>query len=262
MRWREPNRGAQRRGDRRGGANSSSIVRNGQPAYEERMAGPYIVDMASSAADATSARLTATPKMRRAPTSKLEQYILPGFLAAATCAALVERIDAGVRPSTIADDNGDAGFRTSSTCDLDHHDPFVRALNAQLHDLTGIPQRFGEPLQGQRYDVGEEFKAHTDFFTPDGADWNEYCAVPGQRTWTLMVYLNQPDAGGATRFLATGKLHKPEIGKLLAWNNVGADGQSNEATLHHGMKVRKGRKYIITKWFRERAWPWNPGDVD
>lgn len=226
------------------------------------MTGPYIVDMASSSADMASARLAAVPQIRRAPTSKLEQYTLPGFLGASTCAELMHRIDAGVRPSTIADDNGDTGFRTSSTCDLDHNDPVIRALNARLHALTGIPQRFGEPLQGQRYDVGEEFKAHTDFFTPDGPDWETFCAVPGQRTWTLMVYLNRPDAGGATRFLATGKLHKPETGKLLIWNNVSADGQSNESTLHHGMKVRKGRKYIITKWFRERPWPWNPGDVD
>jgi prolyl 4-hydroxylase len=78
----------------------------------------------------------------------------------------------------------------------------------------------------------------------------------------MMIYLNQPDAGGATRFLATGKLHHPETGKLLAWNNVGVDGQTNDATIHHGMKVRKGRKYIITKWFRERPWPWADGELD
>jgi prolyl 4-hydroxylase len=26
----------------------------------------------------------------------------------------------------------------------------------------------------------------------------------------------------------------------------------NNATLHQGMKVRKGVKYIVTQWFRER----------
>ncbi len=49
------------------------------------------------------------------------------------------------------------------------------------------------------------------------------------------------------------------MGKLLAWNNVHTDGLANPDTLHHGMKVRKGRKYIITKWFRERPWPWAEG---
>ena len=48
----------------------------------------------------------------------------------------------------------------------------------------------------------------------------------------------------------------PETGKLLAWNNVGADGLINPATSHHGMKVRKGRKYVITKWYRERDGVW------
>jgi len=30
----------------------------------------------------------------------------------------------------------------------------------------------------------------------------------------------------------------------------------NPATLHHGMKVRKGSKYVITQWYRERPWGW------
>ena len=214
------------------------------------------VDMQTSGADRTAERLAAIPGIRRAPSPKLEQYMLARFLDADTCAALITLIDARARPSTIADPNGDDAFRTSSTCDLDHRHPAVAAVNDRLHALTGIPLEYGEPLQGQRYDVGEEFKAHTDYFDPDGVDWETYCAIPGQRSWTLMIYLNEPAAGGATRFLSTGKLHQPETGKLLAWNNVRPDGTPNPETLHHGMKVRKGRKYIITKWFRERPWPW------
>ena len=44
----------------------------------------------------------------------------------------------------------------------------------------------------------------------------------------------------------------PETGKLLAWNNLSPDGTPNPATLHQGMKVRRGTKYILTQWFRER----------
>jgi prolyl 4-hydroxylase len=68
-----------------------------------------------------------------------------------------------------------------------------------------------------------------------------------------MVYLNEPDDGGATRFKLIGKTVQPETGKLLAWNNLLADGRPNPATLHQGMKVRRGTKYILTKWFRERT---------
>ncbi len=225
------------------------------------MAGNEHVDMATSGADRTATRLAALPGIRRTPSPKLEQFVLPRFLDHATCDALIDRIDAAARPSTIADPNGDEYFRTSSTCDLDHRDALVAEINARLHDLTGIPLPYGEPLQGQRYEVGEEFKAHTDYFDPHGADWETYCTIPGQRSWTLMIYLNEPPAGGATRFLATGKIHQPETGKLLAWNNVGRDGTINPDTLHHGMKVRKGRKYIVTKWFRERPWPWAEGEL-
>lgn len=221
------------------------------------------VDLVPSGADATRARMGAVPGVRKVPSAKLDQFIVPRFLSVAECAALIEQIDRDRRPSTIADPNGDTAFRTSTTCDLDHSDPLVIALNRRLHDVAGIPLPFGEPIQGQCYAVGQEFKPHTDTFDPHGADWDIYCTDAGQRTWTMMIYLNAPGAGGATRFLSTGKLHQPETGKLLAWNNLRADSQNqyrpNPDTLHHGMKVRAGRKYIITKWFRARPWPWDDG---
>jgi len=31
-------------------------------------------------------------------------------------------------------------------------------------------------------------------------DYERYCGVAGNRTWTVMIYLNEPEAGGATRF--------------------------------------------------------------
>ena len=70
-----------------------------------------------------------------------------------------------------------------------------------------------------------------------------------------MIYLNEPDAGGATRFRHLDKIVQPETGKLVVWSNLGPDGLINPFTLHAGMKVRKGVKYVITKWYRELPWP-------
>ena len=53
------------------------------------------------------------------------------------------------------------------------------------------------------------------------------------------------------------KLFQPEGGRLVCWNNRRPDGTCNPATLHHAMKVRKGLKYVITKWYRERPWSWD-----
>ena len=101
------------------------------------MAANSLVDMATSLADRAAARLAAVPGIRRAPTPKLEQFMLARFLDAETCAALIAQIDRDVRPSTIADPNGDEAFRTSTTCDLDHRDPLVRAVRTAHRDLFG-----------------------------------------------------------------------------------------------------------------------------
>ncbi len=209
---------------------------------------------APTAADADPAWIAAHPHVQRVPSKDLILFIKRDFLSAEECAALIERIDAQRRPSTIADPNGDGYFRTSETCDLDIADPLVATIDARLAAFAGIDPAHGEPIQGQRYAVGQEFKAHTDFFDPQGADFARFCSVSGNRTWTLMVYLNEPAAGGATRFTKIGKTVKPETGKLLAWNNRLGEGRYNPASLHHGMKVRSGVKHVITKWYRERPW--------
>jgi prolyl 4-hydroxylase len=192
--------------------------------------------------------------VQKVPSPKLHLYIKRAFLSPAECTRIITLIDAKRRPSTIADDLGVGLFRTSETCDLDSALPEVAAVEQRIAQLTGLDLAHGEPIQGQRYATGQEFKAHTDYFEPDGPDYLRYCSLSGQRTWTVMIYLNEPDAGGATRFKAIDKTVQPEIGKLLAWNNLTADGRVNGNTLHHGMKVRAGTKYVVTKWFRERPW--------
>ena len=192
--------------------------------------------------------------VQKVPSPKLHLYIKRAFLTPEECMRVIALIDSKRRPSTIADDLGDSLFRTSETCDLDSTLPEVAALERRIAQLTGLDLAHGEPIQGQRYATGQEFKAHTDYFEPDGPDYLRYCALSGQRTWTVMIYLNEPEAGGATRFKAIDKTVQPETGKLLAWNNLSPEGRVNGNTLHHGMKVRAGTKYIITKWFRERPW--------
>jgi prolyl 4-hydroxylase len=200
------------------------------------------------------ARLGARPGVQKVPTPKLTLFVRKGFLDPAFCAELMTMIDRDRRPSLVSDYNGDDAFRTSETCDLPGEDPAAARLDRMICDFIGLDPAHGEPLQGQRYAVGQEFKAHTDYFEPTGVDFEKFCAVAGQRTWTVMIYLNTVEAGGATRFKAIDKIIQPEPGKLLAWSNLRSDGTPNPTTLHHAMKVRAGTKYVITKWFRERPW--------
>ena len=197
-------------------------------------------------------RLRSTAGIQRVPSRELELFVGRDFLDPHECEALIALIDRDRRPSTLADDQGIDRFRTSETCDLDPADPLVADVRGRISALMGIAVEQGEALQGQRYEAGQEFRPHTDSFNPGGADYYRFCAEAGQRTWTAMVYLNRPEEGGATRFKLIGKTIQPESGKLLAWNNLLPDGSPNPATLHQGMKVRRGVKYILTQWFRER----------
>jgi prolyl 4-hydroxylase len=201
-----------------------------------------------------AAHLSAQGGVQRVPSPKLTLFLKRAFLAPEHCAELVALIDTQRRPSTISDSNGDAKYRTSETCDLDAAIPIVAEVDRLIAGFTGLSPEYGEPIQGQRYAIGQEFKQHTDYFEPNGVDYPRYCGVAGNRTWTAMIYLNEPEAGGATRFKAIDKIVQPETGKLVCWSNRRADGTLNPATLHAGMPVRKGVKYVITKWFRERPW--------
>lgn len=208
----------------------------------------------SNPGETSAETLLAERGVRRVPSERLELFVCPAFLPPELCTALMALIDQDRRPSTIADPNGDHYFRTSETCDLSADEPAVQELEARLLALHGIDPAHGEPVQGQRYAVGQEFKPHTDYFEPGGVDFERYCSIAGNRTWTFMIYLNEVEAGGGTRFKVIGKTFQPETGKLVGWNNKRLDGRPNPNTLHHGMKVRKGMKYVITKWYREREW--------
>lgn len=199
-------------------------------------------------------RLRATAGIQRLPSPRLELFTLRDFLPEEERQGLMKLIDINRQPSTITDSNGDHYFRTSETCHFDESEPVVARLEERLQSLSGLDPVYGEPLQGQRYEVGQEFKAHTDYFEPNGRDYDANCTRGGNRTWTFMIYLNTPEAGGATRFKVVNKTFQPEAGRLVCWNNRRADATPNAATLHHAMKVRKGLKYVITKWYRERPY--------
>lgn len=198
------------------------------------------------------AHLASKPMVQRLPDRKLTLFVRRDFLDPEMCAALVDRIDANRVPSAVGD--AAASYRTSETCAFDRDDPVVCELDRRLAEFTQLHPAHGEPLQGARYDKGQFFGPHTDYFEPFGPAWQRFCQVAGQRTWTVMIYLDEPEAGGATRFKAIDKTIRPERGKLLAWDNLLTDGMPNPDTLHHAMPVRAGIKHVVTKWYRERPW--------
>nr|WP_295373683.1 2OG-Fe(II) oxygenase [uncultured Sphingosinicella sp.] len=188
------------------------------------------------------------------PATGLEIFVVRGFLGEEECAGLIERIDADLKPSKLLADDPDPEFRTSQTCELGAADPLVHHVDQRIAAFMGMDPSFAETLQGQRYAVGQQFKPHHDFFYTDQPYWPAQEKSGGQRTWTAMAFLNAPEAGGQTFFERAGVRITPKAGNLLMWNNLDLAGEPNTYSLHQGMPVEAGVKYIVTKWFRGRRW--------
>ncbi len=204
--------------------------------------------------EAVAARLTGTEGGKRARTDAAQMFAFRDWLSPADCDLLIARIDADSQPSTLLLAPRDPEFRTSYSCNMPRWNPDIRRIDEAIAALLGIAPEQGETMQGQRYQPGQQFRAHHDYFNENQPYWPEMARTGGQRTWTAMIYLNDVPQGGATWFPQAGVRFAPRRGTLVAWNNMGMDGSPNPATLHEGMAVVEGTKYIVTKWFREGSW--------
>jgi len=183
---------------------------------------------------------------------KAQLYTVDDFLSREECEEVVALIRTQLRPSTISTPPGgeyDKAFRTSRTCDLSDTIPAIARLDTKIAEAIGFARSMAEPTQGQHYEIGQVFKTHTDFFKP--YELEKYVMGDlGQRTWTFMIYLNDPEGGGETEFPDLGMKVSPKRGRAVVWNNLHASGQGNDATRHQSLPVTAGTKTIITKWFR------------
>ena len=212
------------------------------------------VDYKAAIGASVAQRLARNPMGFKIPSNDIDIFVIRNFLTAQECQGLVRKIDRERVPSKLLAPSSDPEFRASESCNLDAKDPLVIQVEAKLSALTGIEPSHGETIQGQRYAVGQQFKPHHDYFHQSEAYWEEMDRCGGQRTWTAMAFLNEPEEGGQTHFPRAGIKAAPRAGNLLIWNNLDASGLPNPATLHQGMPVMAGTKYIITKWYRERPW--------
>lgn len=141
--------------------------------------------------------------------------------------------------------------RTSSTSNLISDDPTVESIQLRIARYLGIQVSKGESLQGQRYEQGQFFKSHVDYFSK--SDYDKNCLSSGNRTFTFMIYLNDNFNGGTTNFKHLNMEIVPKAYKGVVWNNL-QHGIPNEYMHHSGEEVTNGVKYIITSWWRENVW--------
>jgi len=185
----------------------------------------------------------------------LEMFTIPQFLTNEECDHIVRLTETGSTRSSVAGTGTQSIIynegRTSSTAVLLDTEPVISQVNQKMYTELGIEASYSEPTQGQIYEVGQEFRHHQDAFGKDA--YHNHCLSSGQRTWTFMIYLNDVEEGGETDFSVLQKTITPVKGTAVVWKNSDGTGSENPAALHAGLPIIKGKKVIITKWFRENV---------
>jgi prolyl 4-hydroxylase len=187
----------------------------------------------------------------------LEIFTIPKFLTAKECNYLCKLIEKNhIRSEVAGDGTKKVTYnegRTSSTSNLPISDDIVKQIDEKIYQELNLSPDKAEPIQGQLYQVGQEFKHHNDFFWGDG--FNNFCLSSGQRTWTFMIYLNDVEEGGETEFWHLDqKRFAPVKGTAVVWKNSDDEGNNIETSMHAGLPVLKGKKMVITKWFRQNKY--------
>mmetsp|Transcript_20491 Transcript_20491/g.56815 ORF Transcript_20491/g.56815 Transcript_20491/m.56815 type:complete len:370 (-) Transcript_20491:299-1408(-) len=138
-------------------------------------------------------------------------------------------------------------------------DDIVAAVEERIAEWTLLPVEYGEGLQVLRYEIGQKYKGHWDYFFHD-----EGKANGGNRICTVLMYLEDTEEGGETTFPnipAPGGVNegfsdcaktvlaaKPKKGAAIMFWSTKPTGELNKESLHEACPVIKGVKWSAAKW--------------
>lgn len=224
----------------------------------------YAVAAVASTNPLQSSGVVALRTAQKLNAKNLEIYRIDNFLTQDECNEIIAIINSsGLTTSATYDATNPNervvnAHRTSQTCCFEGPNPRILEFESRICKTIGINNRQAEQIQGQKYQVGQEFKFHADYF--DSEVMKQNASIIGQRTWTFMIYLNDVEEGGYTSFPLAFYSSAPKMGSAMVWNNLYSSattsnvadfGKVNPFSSHCGMPIIRGEKYILTKWFKE-----------
>jgi prolyl 4-hydroxylase len=178
-----------------------------------------------------------------------------GVLTPIQCRCLIELAKPTMAPALVRDPKtGEAirsNLRTNSATILPIRvaNLAVRLIERKLVQSGGGVLSHAEDLGILRYGENEEYKPHRDYlFDPKLIG----PGTAGQRTRTIFCYLNEVALGGETEFIHWHERINPKLGRVVVFDNV-QDGKVDPDSVHAGLPVLAGEKYLATLWLRERA---------
>ena len=174
--------------------------------------------------------------------------VIDDFLDAAACAELIDAARPRLRLSGTAF-GGPSDVRTSATCMLRRSRPVVERLFAKVGKLLAKPGAHFEDPQVSRYDSGEYYKVHFDGPGATEPEARMFLACGGQRLATVLVYLNDVNAGGATRFPLLDLDVRPKLGRALVFQPGTTSGAIEQRLLHEALPA-VDTKWVCQVWVR------------
>jgi prolyl 4-hydroxylase len=126
----------------------------------------------------------------------------------------------------------------------------IRTIDQRIAHCFNWPVTHGEDLQVLRYETGGRYDPHYDYFSASTPDDISGVHLHGQRVATVILYLNEPEQGGDTAFVDRDLRVTPTKGNAVFFSYLSADPSSK--TLHAGLPVLAGEKWIANKWLRAR----------
>merc|ERR1711936_910980 len=149
--------------------------------------------------------------------------------------------------------------------DLNSSDSIAEKVSNRMElatTLTIYSPMSSESFQIANYGPGGQYSQHIDPHGHwEGKSNHPLHQVTGDRMATMMVYLSNVEAGGATAFPNTGNRIPVSKGDAAFWINLKTSGIIDKFTHHGGCPVLVGSKWITNKWIgyaeQYRTWKCN-----
>ena len=142
-----------------------------------------------------------------------------------------------------------------------NRDLVIAILHERAASLVGIPVEFHEPPNTISYEPGQEFSLHADFIDPRVPEFRQELDELGQRTATIVTYLNDDFEGAETWFPDAKVKYRGRTGDAIVFSNVLRDGSPDYNTRHAGLPPTGGRKWVLAQWIRTKPFRFRPEDL-
>ncbi|MEW9671566.1 2OG-Fe(II) oxygenase [Ammoniphilus sp. 3BR4] len=173
--------------------------------------------------------------------------ILGNVLSAEECDELIRMSKEKMERSKIGASRDVNEIRTSSSMFFQEgENDLITRIEKRISFIMNIPIEHGEGLQILNYQMGQEYKAHFDFFSLTNKTGNN------PRISTLVMYLNDVEHGGATFFPKLNFSVSPHKGMAVYFEYFYQDQNLNDLTFHGGAPVINGEKWAATQWMRRQ----------